>query len=107
MDAEELDREWSAWLEDRKRPAPQDPEFTRRVMESIRAEARMATENPSANPSGKMGRSASAPRARLAWPGWIRGLLSPRPALAFATLALAATLAIRFAPTGPGSSGDG
>ena len=32
MDAEELGREWSAWLEERKRPAPPDPEFTRRCL---------------------------------------------------------------------------
>lgn len=107
MDAEELDREWSAWLEDRRRPAPPDPEFTRRVMESIRAETRLATGNRPAIPSGKTGRWASAPRARPAWPERIRGFFSPRPALAFATLALAAALAIRFLPAGPGPAGDG
>jgi len=91
MDAEELGREWSAWLEERRRPAPPDPEFTRRVMESVRAAARTASANPSV-----------AQRARPTWPVWIRTLLSPRPVLAFATLALAASLAIRYFPAGPG-----
>jgi hypothetical protein len=91
MDAEELGREWSAWLEDRKRPAPPDPEFTRRVMESVRAAARTASANPSV-----------AQRARPAGPAWIRAWLSPRPVLAFATMALAAALAIRYFPAGPG-----
>jgi hypothetical protein len=93
MDAEGLDREWSAWLEERKRPAPPDPGFTRRVMEAVRAEL----------PRGR----AAVPPARSAWPGWIRGLLSPRPALAFATLALAAGLAIRYFPGGPGQDRAG
>ncbi|MBW8890034.1 MAG: hypothetical protein JF616_19945 [Fibrobacteres bacterium] len=90
MDAQELDREWSAWLEERKRPAPPDPEFTRRVMESLRAGARTQTQ------------TRSQTRARPTWPGWVRTLLSPRPALAFATLALAAALAIRYFPAGAG-----
>src|SRR2546423_1392159 len=95
MDAEELGREWSAWLEERKRPAPPDPEFTRRVMESVRAEARRTSGNPSAH------RSAN----RFA--EWFRTLLSPRPVLAFAALALAAALSIRYFPAGPGTESGG
>jgi len=111
MNAEELDREWSAWLEERKRPAPHDPEFTRRVMAAVRSEAHAKAGNPSAepagnpsvnpsgNPTGKPGGSIAWQRARPAWPEWIRGLLSPRPALAFASLALASVLAIRYLPS--------
>jgi hypothetical protein len=96
MDAEELDREWSAWLEERKRPLPPDPEFTRRVMQAVRAQG-----------SPRAGSVSSGSSVRSTWPDRIRALLSPRPVLAFATLALAAGLAIRFLTVGPGPEGGG
>ena len=101
MDAEELDREWSAWLAERKRPAPPDPEFTRRVMESVRAEAGRGT----ASPRFKIGGWAPALRALSAWPRSIRLLLAPRPILALATLALAAGVAVQFFPAEPDPQG--
>lgn len=73
--------------------------FTRRVMESVRAEARTGTRTRTQMQT----RAPSPRRARPAWPGWMKTLFSSRPVLAFATLALAAALAIRYFPAGPGT----
>lgn len=101
MRADEIEREWSAWLEERKRPAAPDPEFTRRVMEAVRAEARRS---PASRPDRRRGSASAA--AGSDWLARIRALLAPRPALAFAVMALAAVLAgLHFAP-GARSGGE-
>ncbi len=100
MDAKELDQEWFAWLEDRKHPVPPDTEFTRRVMEAVRTEARMAAGNPSKKLSTKTRTPSAATGNRPAWQEWIRTWLSPRPALAFAVLTVVATLVIQYYPAG-------
>jgi len=94
MRADEIEREWSAWLEERKRPAAPDPEFTRRVMEAVRAEARRS---PASRPDRRRGSAPAA--AGSDWLARLRALLAPRPSLAFAALALAAVLAgLHFVP---------
>lgn len=108
MDAERLDREWSAWLEGRKRPAPPDPEFTHRVMEAVREEARLARNgSPGSTRAGRMIPFAGSRPGGPPWKEWLRRALSPRPALAFATLVFAAVLAVRNYSPGTGSDGEG
>lgn len=87
MRPEEMEKAWADFLAGRKARIPAaDPEFTRRVMESVRSAEAARSAGESQSRSGRSAECGLAVRARA----WIAPVFRPRPLMAMASLLLVA-----------------